>query len=95
MVGWHETEIAGFHQARLDAPSPTLSREPAESSRVPVLLSSGDRSTLPISFRLFRTWTLTHDATNAIVTSEPICVVGEDRETLDSAHGRNKVNESI
>ena len=36
-----------------------------------------------------------HDATNAIVTSEPSRVVGEDRETLDSAHVRNKVNESI
>ena len=58
-------------------------------------LCFGDRSTLPICFRLFRTWAFTHDAANAIVTSEPIRVVGEDRETLDSAHGRNKVNESI
>ena len=88
MVGWHETEITGFRRARLDTRSPTLSREPAESSRLPVPLWSGNRSTLPIFFRLFRMWALTHDATNAIiVTSEPIRVVGEDRETLDSAHG--------
>ena len=68
MVGWHETEITGFRQARLDTPSPTLSREPAKSSRLPVPLCSGDRRTFPICFKLFRTWALAHDAINAIIT---------------------------
>ena len=95
MVGWHETEIAGFRQARLYTPCPTLLREPAESCRLPVPICSSDRSPLSICFKFFRTWALAHNATNAIVTSELTCVVGEDRETLGSAHGRNEVNESI
>ena len=95
MIGWHETKTAGFRQARLFTPFPTLAREPAESRRLPVPICSSDRSTLSICFKFFRTWALAHDATNAILTSELICVVGENRETLDSAHGRNEVNESI
>ena len=85
MVGWYETEIiAGFRPATLDQPSPTLSREPAESRRLPVPIYSGDRSTLPTCFKLFRTWALAHHAVNAIIVSDQICVVGKDRETFDS-----------
>ena len=46
-------------------------------------------------FKIFQTWTLTHDAKNALVTSDPIRVVGRERAELDSAHGREKVNQSI
>ena len=81
MVGWHETEIAGVRRARLYTPSPTPSREHAESRRVPVPICSSDGSTLPLCFKFFRTWALAHDAVSAIVTNEPIRVVGEDRET--------------
>ena len=97
MIGRHETEIAGLRQARLDTWSPPLSRGPAESinSRLPVPICSGDRTTLPNFLKLFRTWTLAHHAENAIVTSEPIHVVGKDRVELDSTHGREKVNQSI
>ena len=47
MIGRHETEIAGLRQARLDTSFSTLSRGPAKSSRLPVSIYSGDRSTLP------------------------------------------------
>ena len=65
IVGRHETEVAGLRQARLDTPSPTLSCRPAVSSRLQMTMYSGDRSTLPKFLKLFRTWTLAHDAKNA------------------------------
>ena len=52
-VGRHETEIAGLRRARLDTPSPTLSRGLAESSTLPVPIYSGDQSTLPNFLKLF------------------------------------------
>ena len=95
MVIRFETEIAGLRHARLDTPSPTLSRVPAESSRLPVPIYSGNHSILPILLKLFRTWILAHDAENAIVTSEPIRVVGKHRVYLDNAYEKQKVNQSI
>ena len=38
---------------------------------------------------------MAHDAGNALVTSEPIRVVGKERAELDSAHRRKTVNQSI
>ena len=38
---------------------------------------------------------MAHDAGNALVTCEPIRVVGKERAELDNAHGREKVNQSI
>ena len=93
MVGRHEAEIASLRQARFDL-SPTLSRGSAEGRRAPVPVYSGDRSTLPNFLKLFQTWTLTHDAGNALVTPDPIRVVGRGWAELDSAHGREKVNQS-
>ena len=95
MVGRHETEIAGLRQARLDISSPTLSRGPTESSRLPVPIYYGDRSTLPNFLKLFRTWTLAHDVENAIVTYESVRVVGKDWDELDNAHERENVNQFI
>ena len=94
-VGRHEAEIASLRQARFDTLSPTLSRGPAEGSRAPVPVYSGDRSTLSNVLKLFQTLTLTHDAGKALVTSEPIRVVDRERVELNSAHGREKVNQSI
>ena len=68
MVGRYESENVGLRQARLDKPSPTVSREPVESSRLPVPIFSSDRSTLPNFLKLFRTWTLAYDAEKVIVT---------------------------
>ena len=95
MVGRHETEVAGLRQARLNTSSLTLSRGPAESSRLPVPIYSGDPSTLSNFLKIFRTWTLVHDAENAIVTNEPVRVIGEDRGELDNAHVREKANRSV
>ena len=53
---------------------------------------SGDHSTLSNFLKLFQTWTTAHDAENALVTSEPIRVVGREQAELDNAHGREKVN---
>ena len=75
--------------------SPTLSRGPAEGSRAPVPVYSGDRSTLSNFLKLFQTWTLTHDAGNSLVNSEPIRVVGRKRTDLDNARGKENVNQSI
>ena len=55
MVRRLEAEIAGFRQARLDTPPPTLSRGPAQGSRLSVSLYSGDRSPLHDFLKLFRT----------------------------------------
>ena len=90
MVGRHETEIAGLRQARLDTSSPTLSRGPAESSRLPVPMYSGDRSTLPNLLKFFRTWILAYDAENSIGTDEPVCVAGKDQDELDNVRGRER-----
>ena len=95
MVGRYEAEIAGLRQARLNTPSPNLSRGPVEGSKLPVPIYSGDRSTLPNFLKLFETCTLARDAENVLVTSEPIRVVGKERVALDNAHGREKVNQSI
>ena len=46
--------------------SPTLSRGPAEGSRAPVPVYSGDRSTLFNFLKLFQTWALLHKAWNAL-----------------------------
>ena len=56
---------------------------------------SGDRSTLSNFLKLFQTWALTHEAGNALVTDEPIRIVGRERAELDIAHGREKVNQFI
>ena len=40
-------------------------------------------------------WTLTHNARNTLVTTDPIRVAGRERAELDSVHGREKVNQSI
>ena len=94
-VGRHETEIASLRQARLDILSRTLSRGPAEGSRAPVSVCSGDRSTLPNFLKLFQTWTMAHDAENVSVTSEPIRAFGKERASLNNADLREKVNQSI
>ena len=54
-----------------------------------------ERTRVSEFLKLFRTRTLELDVENAIVTSEPVCVVGKDRVDLDNYHGREKVNESI
>ena len=61
MVSRYETENVGLRQARLDKPSPTVSRGPVECSRLPVPIYSGDRSTLPNFLKLFerRLWRMT------------------------------------
>ena len=61
----------------------------------PVLIYSGDRSTIPNFLKFFRTWTLAHGAENAIVANELVRVDGKDRNKLDNAHGRQKVNQYI
>ena len=94
MVGRHEAEITSLRQARFDM-SFTLSRRPAEGSRAPVPVYSGDHSTLSNFLRLLQTWTVTHEAGNALVTDETIRLVGRERAELDSAHGGEKVNQSI
>ena len=84
----------GSLRARIDS-SPTLSRGPAEGSRAPMPVYSGDRSTLPNSLKLFQTWTLLHEAGNALVTEDPVRVVGHERFKLESTRGREEVNQSI
>ena len=86
MVGRQETKYFGLRQARLDTLSPTLSRGPAESSRLPVPIYSGDRSTLPNFLKLSRTWTMAHAEENAKATNELVHVVGKDNDELDNAH---------
>ena len=54
MVGRHKAEITSLRQARL-AMSATLSRGPAEGSRAPVPVYSGDQSTLSNFLTLFQT----------------------------------------
>ena len=95
MMGRHEATIASLRQARLDTLPPTLSHGSAESSRAPVPVYSGNRSTLSNFLKLFQSWTKAHDAGNTLVTSEPIRVVGKERAELDNAYGREKVNQSI
>ena len=36
-----------------------------------------------------------HEAENALVTEDPVRVVGHERSELQSTHGREKVNQSI
>ena len=88
-VGRLQTEVTSLRI------SPTLSRVPTEGSRAPVPVYCGDRTTLPNFLKLFQTWTLSHVAGNALVTDEPVRVVGHERSELDSIHGREKVNQSI
>ena len=87
-VGRHEAEITSL-RARFEI-SPTLSRGPAEGRRTPVPVYSGDPSTLSNFLKLFQTWTLTHEAGNALATDDPIRVVGQERAELDSAHGMKR-----
>ena len=61
---------------------PTLSRGPAEGSRAPVPVYSGDRSTLCNFLKLFQTWTSLHEAANVLVTEDPVRVVGHERSEL-------------
>ena len=56
---------------------------------------SGGHSTLSNFVKLFQTWTLLHEAGNALVTEDPVQVVGHERSELESTHGREKVNQSI
>ena len=88
-VGRLQTEVISMRI------SPTLSRVPTEGSRAPVPVYCGDRTTLPNFLKLFQTWTLSHVAGNALVTDEPVRVVGHERSELESIHGREKVNQSI
>ena len=82
MVDRHETEnVCCLRQARFDTPSPTLSRGPAESSRLPLPIYFSDRSTLPNFLNLFRRWALAYDAEKAIVTNEPFRVWAVGIET--------------
>ena len=80
-------------RARIDISS-TLSRGPAEGSRTPMPVYSSDRITLSNFLKLFQTWTLLHEAGNALVTEDPIRVVGRERSELESTHDREKVNQS-
>ena len=75
--------------------SPTLSRGPVEGSKAPVPVYSDDRSTLSNFLRLFQTWTLLHEAGNALVTEDPVRVVGHERSELEITHEREKENQSI
>ena len=92
-VGRLQAETTSL-RARIDI-SPALSRGPAEGSRARVPVYSGDRSTLSNFEKLIQTWTLLHEAGNAIVTEDPIRVVGRERAELDSTHGRENLNQSI
>ena len=74
---------------------PPPSHGPAEDSRVPMPVYSGDRSTLSNFLKLFQTWTLLHEAVNALVRKDPVRGVGHERSELESTHGREKVNQSI
>ena len=53
LVGPYEVEIAGLRQAILNTPFTTLSREPAESSRLPEPIYYGDRSIAYFFFSFF------------------------------------------
>ena len=88
-VGRLQTEVTSLRI------SPTLSRVPTEGSRAPVPVYCGDRTTLPNFLKLFQTWTLSHVAGNALVTDDPVRVVGHERSELESIHGKEKVNQSI
>ena len=90
MVSRHDTEISGLRQARFETPSPTLSRGPAESSRLPVPIYYGDCSNL---LNFLKLWTLARDTENAIITNEPVRVVGKDRDELDNIHRRENVTQ--
>ena len=79
---------------RLEAEITSL--RPAESSRAPVPVYCGDRSTLSNFLKLLQTtWTLLHEEENALVTDDPFRFVGRERSELESTHGREKVNRSI
>ena len=75
--------------------SPTLSRGPAEGSRAPVSVYSGERSTMSNFLRHFQTWILLHEAGNALVREDPVRVVSHERSELESTYGREKANQSI
>ena len=78
-------------QARVDI-SPTLSRG-IESSRAPVPVYFGDRSTLSDYLKIFQTSTKSYyTAGNVVVTEVPVRVVGHERPQLESIHGREKVS---
>ena len=91
-VGRLQAEMTNL-QARVDI-SPTLSRG-LESTRAPVPVCSGDRSTLSNYLKLFQTWTSSYEAENVLVTEVPVRVVGHERPELENIHGREKVNQSI
>ena len=80
-------------QARVDISS-TPSRA-NESSRSPVPVYYGDRSTLSNYLKLFQRWTSSYEAGNVLVTEVPVRVVGHERPGLENIHGREKVNQSI
>ena len=48
-----ELRITGLRQGRLDTSSPTLSRGPAESIKLPMSIYYGDRSNFPNPLKLF------------------------------------------
>ena len=91
-VGRLQAKITNL-QAKVNK-SPTVSRG-LESSRGPVPVCSGDRSTLSNYVKLFLTWTSSYKAGNVLVTEVPVRVVGHERPELESSHGREKVNQSI
>ena len=91
-VGRLQAEMSNL-QARVYISS-TLS--PAnESSRAPVPVYSGDRSTLSNYLKLFQTWTSSYAAGNVLVTEVPVRMVGYGRPELENIHGGEKVNQSI
>ena len=90
-VGRLQAEMSNL-QARVDISS-TLSRA-NESSRAPVPVYSGDRSTLSNYLKLFQTWTSSYVVGNVLVTEVPVRVVGHDRPEQEDI-GREKFNQSI
>ena len=52
---------------------------------------SVDRSTLSSFLKLFQTWTLLHEAWNALATEDPVRVIGYERSGPENTPGREKV----
>ena len=78
-IGRLQAEMTNL-QARVNI-SPTLSRG-LESSRTPVPVYSGDRSTLSNYLKLFQTWTSSYEAGNVLVTEVPVRVFLNERPEL-------------
>ena len=79
-VGRLQAETTNL-RARIEI-SPTLSLG-LEGSRAPVPVYSGDRSTLSNFLKIFQTWTSSYEAGNALITADPVRVVGDERSELE------------